>query len=89
MDKQTRKEIDGRTLRQRSYDKETGLLNEAARRLSKLFRQTHETVNGRRVKLSKRRKEAKGYAIIDRIFDGEINVEQDVRDQVRLFDDEG
>ena len=92
MDRETRKEIQGRSLRQEAYDRETSVLNKLQLRLIALYGQSHEYVSiaGIRLRrtLSKRRKIAKANRLIDKALDGEISVEQDARNQVRLMDED-
>ena len=90
MDNSTKKEIQGRSLRQEAYDRETSVLNKLQLRLIALFGQTHETVSiaGIRLRrsLSKRRKIAKASKLIDQALDGVPDIENDVRNQVKLLD---
>ena len=85
MDKQIKAEIRARTLKLESYENEKALLDEAELRLKRLYNQTHETVDGRRIKLTKKRKIAKIKALLDTLFDGEIDVEDDAINMLKLM----
>lgn len=86
MDLEVKKEIRGRTLKLDAHEKEKALIDEAELKLKRLYAQTHETVNGRRVKLTKRRKIAKAKKLLDVIFDGQIDVSVDTINMIRLMD---
>lgn len=85
MESDTRKEIEGRTLKLDSYETEKALIEKAELRLLKLYAQTHEVRAGRRVKLTNRRKLAKAKALLDSIFDGEIDVNGDAINQLKVM----
>ena len=55
-------------------------------KLIRLFNRTHERVDGRNRKMTKRRKIALGRKIIDDVFEGEIDFEQDAVNQIKLID---
>lgn len=86
MDKETKLEIRLRTVELESYGKESTLIDAAELASIKLYKQTHETVNGRRVKLTKRRKIAKHKALIERLFSTDIDVRNDAINQVKALD---
>lgn len=75
-----------RTLKLESYDSEAARIDAAELASIKLFRQTHETVDGKRVKLTKRRKISKHAEIIDRIFSDDIDISTDAINMVRALD---
>jgi len=81
-----KKEIRGRTLKLDAYERERNLLDRLEARLIRLFNQKHEVVRGRRITLTRRRKVAKANAIIDKALEGEIDVNRDSIDQVKLMD---
>ena len=86
MDADTKKEIRGRTLRLEAYDNEVERLEALRLRLLKLYSQTHVTINGKRKKLTKRKKIAMANKLIDRAFSENVSVENDTKNQVRLMD---
>jgi len=92
-DPELKKEIRGRTLELRAYGIEKTLLDKLEVKLIRLFNQTHyyeTTVFGRvRKKLRKPQKIAMANALIDRMLDGEIDVDRDSISQVKLMDSEG
>ena len=86
MDSDVKKEVRGRTLKLKAYDVESGLLDTAELRLKRLYGQTHEQIGGRRQVLTKRRKIAKAKLIIAGIFKGDIDVDDDAINQLKLMD---
>lgn len=75
-----------RTLKLSSYEAEKALIDAAELASIKLLSQTHETIDGKRVKLTKRRKIAKHVEIIDRIFSRDIDIRADAINQVKALD---
>lgn len=86
MDADTRKEIAGRTIALTAYEQEKAIFDQLELRLAKLYAQTHEVINGRRRKLTKRRKIAKANAIIDKAFAGVPDVSRDAINQLKMLD---
>ena len=86
MDKESIKEIRGRTLRQRSQDAENAIAGKIYPKLIRLYMSTHYVVNGRKKKYNDREKEKRANAMIDKAYQGEIDITEDVRDQIKLMD---
>lgn len=86
MDLITRLEAKLRTLWLGSYNEEKEKHDAAELGLSRLYVQTHETVNGRRVKLTDRRKIAKAKELLDRIFSDDPDISQDAINQIKAMD---
>ena len=86
MDKSTRLEILLRTIKLDSVAELFAQIDAARSAFKETFQQTHERVNGRRVKLTKRRKIAKYKATTARIFSENVDIRQDAINQVRAVD---
>lgn len=87
MEKELKQEVRARTLKLDAQEREKALLDKAELKLKRLYAQTHETINGRRVKMTKRRKIAKAKALLESIFSGEIDVSQDTINTLKILDD--
>ena len=86
MDRESIREAKARTSEIIAYAKERVQFAWVAVRLVVLFSRTHETVDGQKKRMTKRRKESKGNDLIDQAFDGEIDVREDVKNQVKIMD---
>ena len=86
MDKSTRLEILLRTIKLDSVADLFAQIDAAKSAFIDTFQQTYERVDGRRVKLTKRRKIAKYKAITARIFSENVDIRQDAINQVRVID---
>ncbi len=87
MDSETRKEVKGRTVTLFAYTRQKIRIAMVMRKLTRLYMQTHELKNGRRVKITKSRKIARGNAIINKVFDEPLDIKKDSINQLKIIDD--
>ena len=86
MDKETRLEAILRTMRLDSYVHAVAQHNAALRAFEKRLRQTHEVVNGMRVRMNKQRKIAKYRADLLRIYSDDLDISKDAINQIKFMD---
>lgn len=85
MENQTRFEAKARTLKLDAQEVNSARIDKLVAQLDALGRQTHEQRLGFRVKMSKRRKIAKGNKLIDRAFRNGLDIKQDAINQLKIL----
>lgn len=85
MDRETRGEIKGRTIKLDAQEKNNARIDKLVLQLEALGRQTHETRLGFRVRMTKRRKIARGNKLIDRAFRDGLEIDKDAINQLKLL----
>jgi len=85
MDKSTRQEIQGRTIKLEAQEQVKSTLDTLELRLNRLYNQTHETINGRKVKLTKMRKISKANVMIDKALEVDVDISVDAINQLKII----
>ena len=86
MEAETQLEAKLRTLKLESYEAEKALLDKAELGLKRLYAQKYETIDGKRVKLTKRAKIAKAKTFLESLFSGEADVRADAMAMLKALD---